>query len=165
MWYVSHRSLRSFRLPPYSMGGEAGRPCRSIQEQVWRNGRPAPPAAAAWAAAVWGNRGAIDAYMGSREGGPKPCSGAVEFSVGGARTVILIWRDDFNICTHLCVKKKCGNRRDTKERRKTEDGRRKMQAKITNDRGSKESKKRVAKTYKRRTENKNQKLNVKHNFN
>lgn len=65
--------------------------------------------------------------MGSLEGGPNPCRGAVEFSVGGARTVILIWRDDFNICTHLCVKKKCGNRRDTKERRK-------MQAKLTNDR-------------------------------
>lgn len=57
----------------------------------------------------------MDAYMGSLEGGPKPCSGAVELSVGGERTVILIWRDDFNICTHLCVKKKCGNRRDKKE--------------------------------------------------
>lgn len=90
----THRSLRSLRLPPYSMGGEAGRPWRSIQEQVWRKGRPAPEAAAAAAAAAaWfcGCRGgAIDAYMGSREGGPKPWSGAVEFRVGGARTVILI---------------------------------------------------------------------------
>lgn len=75
--------------------------------------------------------------MGSLEGGPNPCRGAVEFSVGGARTVILIWRDDFNICTHLCVKKKCGNRRDTKERRK-------MQAKLTNDR--KEQRERQTKT-------------------
>lgn len=40
-------------------------------------------------------------------GGPKPCSGAVELIIdapaadGGARTVMLIWRDDFRICTHL----------------------------------------------------------------
>lgn len=113
----TYLSLRSLLRPPYSMGGEAGLPCLSIQEHVCRYGNdPVVPRAAPGGSAVCCvSRGAIDAYMGSLEGGPKPCSGAVELSVGGDRTVILIWRCDFNICTHLCVKKKCGNRRDKKE--------------------------------------------------
>lgn len=43
-----------------------------------------------------------------RGGGPNPCKGAAELNIleGGARTVILISRDDFNICTHLCIFKK-----------------------------------------------------------
>lgn len=67
--------------------------------------------------------------------------------MGGARTVILIWRDDFNICTHLCVKKKCGNRRDTKERRK-------MQAKLTNNRKEQRQRERKREREKRLTETK-----------
>lgn len=79
------------------MGGEAGLPCLSIQEHVCRYGNGPPPPdgdvpilAPGGSAVCCGSRGAIDAYIGSREGGPKPCSGAVELSVGGERTVILI---------------------------------------------------------------------------
>lgn len=123
---TTHRSRRSGRRPPYSYGGEAGRPWRSIQEQVCRFGgggytptgappttadpttaagpptptRPAPPSGSATAAA---SRLVLPTTLG---GGPKPCSGAVELIIdapadGGARTVMLIWRDDFRICTHL----------------------------------------------------------------
>lgn len=72
------RSRRSCFLPPYSTGGEVGRPWRSIQEHVCLDG--------------W--------LYASRNGGPNPCNGAVELIIGGARTVMLICRDDFKICTH-----------------------------------------------------------------
>lgn len=123
----THRSLRSGRRPPYSYGGEAGLPWRSIQEHVCRFGGggytptgpppvttgptagpgPTPtnealPNGSATAAA---SRLVLPTTLG---GGPKPCRGAVELIMeapadGGARTVMLIWRDDFRICTHLYI--------------------------------------------------------------
>lgn len=76
------------------MGGEAGLPCLSIQEHVCLYGNcptdDVPILAPGGRPDCCGSRGAMDAYMGSLEGGPKPCSGAVELSVGGERTVILI---------------------------------------------------------------------------
>lgn len=92
---ITHLSLLSCLRPPYSIGGLAGRPWRSIHEHVCRNGwlyapPPPPPPPSAGSAGP-----------PPRNGGPKPCSGAEVFNVGGARTVMLICRDDFSICTHL----------------------------------------------------------------
>lgn len=96
------RSRRSCFRPPYSIGGEAGRPCLSIHEHVCRNG------------CVYASRPVCD-------GGPKPCNGAAVFSIGGARTVMLICRDDFKICTHLWVRYKC-KRKKKREREKGKRG-------------------------------------------
>lgn len=84
------RSRRSCFRPPYSAGGDVGRPCRSIHEHVCRDG--------------W--------LYASRIGGPKPCSGAALFIIGGARTVMLICRDDFKICTHLYVRTNSTSKKD-----------------------------------------------------
>lgn len=81
----TNRSLLSDLRPSKSYGGEAGLPCRSIHEQVCREGgeRRAP---------VIGDDLKISLALA---GGPKPCSDV------GPRTVIVICRDDFKICTHL----------------------------------------------------------------
>lgn len=98
--YMVYLSLRSCLRPPYSIGGEAGRPWLSIQEHVCRNG---------WVYDE--SRNAAD----DADGGPKPCNGAAVFKVGGARTVMLICRDDFKICTHLCLRQRNGNRRNKRD--------------------------------------------------